>query len=229
MLKGHVFKNQIFGNQIFALFIDTFLGQASGIVNYENNMNVTKNGNILIVNSGCVCIRGRFLEEDTSTEVVAGTDNAYCKLVIEIDLDKQNTQTEFKQATYKIVKSTTDYPSLTQTDIIANNKGTYQYELAQFRTSATGITDFVDKRTYLDFNSIYAQIKEEYRAILALLQQELENVENGSAYLLKSGGKIDGDLEVTGDIKGNVIGNISGTARKRNKVWKQKRRRVYDK
>ena len=147
MLKGHVFKNQIFGNQIFALFIDTFLGQTSGIVNYENNMDVTQNGNILIVNSGCVCIRGRFLEEDTSTEVVAGTDNAYCKLVIEIDLDKQNTQTEFAQATYKIVKSTTEYPSLTQTDIVASNSGVYQYELAQFRTSAGGITDFVDKRT----------------------------------------------------------------------------------
>ena len=25
MLKGHVFKKQIFGNQIFALFINTFL------------------------------------------------------------------------------------------------------------------------------------------------------------------------------------------------------------
>ncbi len=185
MLKGHVFKSQLFGNQIFALFIDTFLSQANGIVNHKNKMEVTRNGNTLIVNSGCVCVRGRFLEEDTTTEVQAGTDAAYCKLVVEIDLDKQNTQTEFNQATYKIVKSTTSYPQLTQTDIVANDKGIYQYELVQFRTSASGITDFVDKRTYLDFNSIYSQIKEEYRAILTLLQQELEDVENGSAFLLK--------------------------------------------
>lgn len=185
MLKGHVFKNQIFGNQIFALFIDTFLNHTSGIVKYKENMAITKNGNTLVVNSGCVCIRGRFLEEDTYTNIQAGTDNAYCKLVIEIDLDKQNTKTGFVQATYKIVKSTTAYPNLTQTDIVTNNEGVYQCELAQFRTTASGITDFVDKRTYLDFNSIYSQIKEEYRAILTLLQQELEDVENGSAFLLK--------------------------------------------
>ena len=31
MLKGHVFKKQIFGNQMFALFINTFLDGANGI------------------------------------------------------------------------------------------------------------------------------------------------------------------------------------------------------
>ena len=36
MLKGHVFKKQRFGNEIFALFIDTFLAQKCGIAkNYK--------------------------------------------------------------------------------------------------------------------------------------------------------------------------------------------------
>lgn len=30
MLKGHVFKKQRFGNEIFALFIDTFLNKNVG-------------------------------------------------------------------------------------------------------------------------------------------------------------------------------------------------------
>lgn len=187
MLKGHVFKRQVFGNQIFALFIDTFLNGKCGISDrYGEKMQVTYNGSTLYVNSGCACIKGRFLEEDTNTEIVAGTENAFCKLVIEIDLDKENTDENLLQATYKVVKSTSNYPSLTQTDIVRNNSGVYQFELAQFKTTASGITDFVDRRSYLDFNSIYSKIQNEYREVLLQLEKELQNVENGSAYLLKT-------------------------------------------
>lgn len=187
MLKGHVFKKQRFGNEIFALFIDTFLNGACGIAgNYKNKMEVTVNGNTLTVANGCVCIKGRFVEEDTSTPIVAGTDNAYCRLVIEIDLSKENTESELLQVEYKIVKSSNGYPSLTQTDIISNNSGIYQFELCQFRTSTNGITDFVDKRKYINFNSIYSSITSEYRAILEELQRELEDVEDGSAYVLST-------------------------------------------
>lgn len=187
MLKGHVFKKQRFGNQIFALFIDIFLGGKCGIANnYGEKMQITKSGNTLTILSGCVCIRGRFLEEDTSTTLVAGTDSAYCKLVIEIDLSKENTDSELIQATYKILKGTNSYPSLTQTDIVANNSGVYQFELAQFRTTSNGIIDFVDKRTYLNFNSIYSEIRTEFRGVLQQLKEELASVEDESAYVLKT-------------------------------------------
>lgn len=187
MLKGHVFKKQRFGNEIFALFIDTFLNQKCGIAgNYKEKMEVTTSGNTLTVSSGCVCIRGRFVEEDTSTSIVMGTDSSYCRLVIEIDLSKENTDTELVQVSYKILKGTSTYPSLTQTDIVANNNGTYQYELAQFRTTANGIVDFIDKRTYLDFEGIYAEIQTEYREVLKELERELAEVKDGSAYMLKS-------------------------------------------
>lgn len=187
MLKGHVFKKQRFGNEIFALFIDTFLEGACGIAgNYKNKMEVTVSGSTLTVANGCVCVKGRFIEEDTSTQIAAGTDNAYCRLVIEIDLSKENTESELLQVSYKIIKSSNGYPALTQTDIISNNSGIYQYELCQFRTSTNGISDFVDKRTYLDYASIYSSITEEYRAILEELQNELEDVEEGSAYVLKT-------------------------------------------
>lgn len=187
MLKGHVFKNQIFGNQIFALFINTFLNGNNGISNnYKNGMNVTYSGTTVTVDSGAICIQGRFLEEDTSTDISAGTDDSYCKLVIEIDLNKQNTVGEFLQGTYKVVKSTSAYPILTQTDIIKNNSGIYQYELARFRTSASGISDFQDMRTFLDFDSIYTAIRTEYNTILNQLKEELASVENGSAYIFKN-------------------------------------------
>lgn len=218
MLKGHVFSKQLFGNPIFALFINTFLNGKDGVSNnYKNGMAVTSSGSTVTIDSGAVCIQGRFLEEDSSSTITAGTDNAFCKLVIEIDLDKQNTESEFVQGTYKIVKGTSSYPNLTQTNIVKNNSGVYQYELARFKTTASGITEFTDKRTFLDFDSIYDAIETEYKAVLEQLENELANVQNGSAYILKNGGgKIEGSLEVTNNFKSNNItsDNIRNTNRK---------------
>lgn len=161
MLKGHVFAKQLFENPIFALFIDTFLNKNNGIIaDYENAMEVTNNGSNVVISSGCVCVRGRFIEEDTYTSINVGDDNVYCKLVIEIDLSKTNTESELNQVSYKIVKGTSySYPELTQMDIVKNVTGVYQYELAKFKTSSAGIIEFEDTRTFLDFPSIYAAIK----------------------------------------------------------------------
>lgn len=200
MLKGHVFAKQLFGNSIFALFINTFLNGKNGISkDYKNAMAITYSGSTINVDSGAICIQGRFLEEDTSTQLSAGTDTAFCKLVIEIDLDKQNTETDFLQGVYKIVKSASAYPSLTQTDIVKNNSGVYQYELARFKTTANGITEFADKRTFLDFNSIYAEI-----------EQHIKDIDDGAPYLQKAGGTMTGKLYANGGIEGNVKGNLEG-------------------
>ena len=200
MLKGHVFKKQRFGNEIFDLFIDTFLNKKCGIAeNYKEKMQVTASGSTLTGSSGCVCVRGRFVEEDTSTSIPVGTDTAYCRLVVEIDLSKENTDEELLQVNYKVLKGTSAYPNLTQTDIVANNNGVYQYELAQFKTTTAGITDLVDKRTYLDFQGIYAEIQTQYREVLAELETELAGVKDGSAYMLKSS-ILNGTEEPTDDL-----------------------------
>lgn len=206
MLKGFVFSKQLFENPIFALFINTFLNGVNGVSNnYLNGMQPTASGSMVTVNSGAVCIQGRFLGEDSSTTISAGTNNAYCKLVIEIDLDKNNTEDDFQQGAYKIVTSATGYPDLTQTNIVKNVSGIYQYELARFRTTSSGIVDFQDMRTFLDFTSIYDRITEEYRAILQQLQDELSSVEDGSAYVLKNDfAIITGEIEVKGNSQENL-------------------------
>lgn len=212
MLKGHVFSKQIFGNPIFALFINTFLNGRNGVSNnYKNGMQVTYSGSNLTIDSGAVCIQGRFLEEDTGSTVAAGTDTAYCKLVIEINLDLQNTESQFNQGVYKVVKSASSYPNLTQTNIVKNNAGIYQYELARFRTNSSGIAEFQDKRTFLDFDTIYDEIEAEYGEVLQQLKDQLESVKDQSDVLLKTGGTISGEIEVgTG---GDISGNISANAR----------------
>lgn len=154
MLNGQVFSEQTFKNEIFALLMDKILNGQDGVVqNYKNEMAVSYSGSNLTIASGAVCIQGRTLNEDSSTTINAGTNSLYCKLVIEIDLDKTNTENDFQQAYYKIVTNSSDYPTLTQTDIINNNSGVYQYELARFRTSSNGISDFQDKRTFISYQT----------------------------------------------------------------------------
>lgn len=156
MLKGHVFINQTFGNHIFALFMNTFLAGHNGVINgYKNSMNLTTSGSQVTISSGALCVQGRFLEEDTSTTLDAGTNDAYCKLVLTVNLDRENTISNFAQGYYEILKGVSAYPTLTQNDIVNSNSGIYQYELASFRTGLRGITDFVDKRTFLSSSTIY--------------------------------------------------------------------------
>lgn len=186
MLKGHTFAEQVFGNQIFALFIDTFTGGRNGISNkYKNKMEVTYNGSTLTIQSGAACIQGRFIEENSSTSISAGTDNAFCKLIIEVNLDKVNTSESFLQAEYKIIKNSSNYPTLTQNDIVKNVSGIYQFELARFKTNSTGITDFQDMRTFLDFETLYDEVDVQVQALIDELEDKLAAVEDESYFQRK--------------------------------------------
>lgn len=199
MLKGHVFDEQLFSSECFALFIDTFLGKECGVV---KGCTLSNTSSSVTVSNGFFCVRGRFLEIEGSDTLATGTDNAYCKLICEINLSKENTESKLTQAVLKIIKSTTGYPGLTQQDI--TDEGTiYQFEFAQFRTGTNGVTDFIDTRSYLDFDSIYSQVNTETKALIEEIKTQLEIVEDGSAYVLK-----DNIVEVSGNVS---LNNGSGS------------------
>lgn len=201
MLKGQVFANQLFENQIFALFINTFTNGKNGVSNnYKNSMALSYSGSDVTIGTGACLIQGRFLEEDTATTISAGTDNVYCKLIIEIDLDKSNTTDEFNQGYYKILKNSSTYPALTQTNIVKNNAGVYQYELARFRTSSSGISDFTDMRNFIDFDSIYDEIEEHIR-----------DIDDGALFVLKTTYNTD-QAAVQNQINAKQKSITSGTA-----------------
>lgn len=199
MLKGDVFAEQLFENQIFALFINTFLDGNNGVASdYKNAMAITSSGGNISIASGAVCIQGRFLEEATSTTLAVGQTSKYHKLVIEIDLDKTNTAESFEQGYYKILTGNSSYPSVTQTDIVKNVSGIYQYELARFQTDSSGnVTNLQDKREFLDFDSIYTAIESATTTLLntiegnadtliSTLQAEIAGVEDTSEFIMKS-------------------------------------------
>lgn len=210
MLKGDVFAEQVFENQIFALFINTFLNGNDGVASdYKNAMALTYTGKVLNVASGAVCIQGRFLEESTSYQTTMTEVSKYHILTIEIDLDKTNTAQNFTQGYYKLLTGNSAYPSLTKNDIVKNVSGVYQYELCRFQTDSNGnITNFQDKRTFLDINSIYDaieastttlinslntqgtaainQIRSNGNQLISDLTTELQQARDGSLYALKT-------------------------------------------
>lgn len=163
-LRGHVFDKQLFSSDCYALVTDTFLGKQSGII---RGCDMTHTTSLIHINEGYFVVKGRPIQEEggSNIEVEPGNiDGSYCKLVCELDMSKNNTTTELNQVSYKIIEDVTNYPVLTQEDI-TDNGTIYQFELAKFRRTLNGIEDFVDTRSFLNFDSIYEEVRNEIKKI----------------------------------------------------------------
>lgn len=212
MIKGFRFTNQLSNAEVDARIHQKIFNNNDGIF---YGMELSNTSNSISITEGLCEIAGRPVGVVGSETVQVSLGNFYCLLVLEIDLAKESTKEIFNQAAFKILTSSTTYPIVTKQDInkINGTNKLYQLEFARFRTTASGITDFQDKRTFLDFSSIYNQIQTEYRAVLEQLQEELSNVKDGSDYLLKSaGGTVEGLIIAKAGINGNVTGNVSGSS-----------------
>lgn len=171
MLKGETFDLQTFTSDAFALFIDRFANEQSGVM---TGCELSNTSNSATIGEGYFLIRGRLLRIISNVTVSSITADGYYSLICEIDLSKTNTTTEFNQGEIKAISSSSGYPTLTQQDI--TDGGTvYQYEFARFRVSSGTITDFTDRRTYVNYGNI-----------LGLVSEALTNLENQSNVLLKS-------------------------------------------
>ena len=207
MIKGFRFTNQLANAEVDARIHQEFLNKNDGIF---YGMNISKTNNSITISEGLCEIAGRPVAVIDSETVNVGTENSYCLLILEIDLSKDSTKDVFNQASFKLLTSSTSYPTVTQQDInkYSGTESLYQLEFARFRSGSNGISEFKDTRKFLSFSGIYAQIKADCDAIINQIKQELKNVEDGSAYLLKKGdGKIEGSLEVTNNFKCNNITN----------------------
>ena len=206
MIKGFRFTNQLANAEVDARIHQEFLNRNDGIF---YGMDLSKTNNSITISEGLCEITGRPVAVINNETVTVTTSSLYCLLILEIDLSKESTKDNFGQVSFKLLTSSTSYPSITQQDINKYNGSNklYQLEFARFRTGTSGITEFKDTRKFLSFSGIYAQIKSDCDTIINQIKQELANVKDGSSYLLKSGGKINGDLEVSNNIKCDNITN----------------------
>lgn len=212
MIKGFRFTNQLSNAEVDARIHQEFLNKNDGIF---YGMEISNTNNSITIAEGLCEIAGRPIAVVDTETVNIGSSTSYCLLILEIDLTKDSTQDIFEQVSFKILESSTGYPAVTQEDInIYNGENSiYQLEFARFKTGSSGITDFKDTRKFLSFSGIYNQIKADCEAVMEQIRQELANVEDGSAYLLKEGGgTVNGKIKATEGFVGNVTGNLSGNA-----------------
>ena len=210
MIKGFRFTNQLANAEVDARIHQEFLNKNDGIF---YGMDLSKTNNSITISEGLCEIAGRPVAVINNETVAVTTSSLYCLLILEIDLSRESTKDNFGQVSFKLLTSSTSYPTVTQQDINKYNGSNklYQLEFARFRTGTGGITDFKDTRKFLNFTGIYAQIKADCDAVMNQIKQELKNVQDGSDYLLKStGGTVKGKTIFEGGIEGNVKGNVTG-------------------
>lgn len=175
MLKGHSYDKQIYYSVADRIINNTFLNGSNGIFENEGaGCALSYTNNTVTVSNGFFIVQGGLTEVVNSETLSVILDGSYCVLVYELDMSKDNTDTNFTQGQFRILTGQSSYPALTQQKL-TENTGIYQYEFARFRALSTGITDFVDNRTFLDYNSIFEYI-----------ENQIEMIEDNSLYVTKN-------------------------------------------
>lgn len=163
MLKGENYSSQLYENWANRLAFNTMLGGECGVVeDFANEMEVTYSGTTISINTGCAIIKGGILRNTTSStlSVTLGA-NLYYKVIIEIDLSKTNTSEEFNQGYFKLISNNGSYPTLTTQDIVNNtSSGIYQFELAQFTTSTSTISNFQETKKMLSYEALMQEVRD---------------------------------------------------------------------
>lgn len=188
MIIGYTFDGVSYPAAPFAQMIDELLDHNEGVINGIELSNTTTK---ITIGDGRLIIKGRAFEIKGGEEVeVTATQSGelYCILVAEIDLSKESSDSSFKQVELKYIASASNYPTLTQQDInnTASENGIYQFELARFKNSVSGLKNFEDTRTFLSLDGIFTNTNIKTGALINDIQQELVNVKDGSAYFLKA-------------------------------------------
>ncbi len=190
MIKGFRFTNQLANAEVDARIHQEFLNKNDGIF---YGMDLSKTNNSITVSEGLCEIAGRPVAIIGSETIQTSNENLYCVLVLEIDLSKDSTKDTFNQVTFKLLTSNSSYSDVTQQDInkFAGTDKIYQLEFARFKSGTNGITDFKDTRKFLNFDSIYDEIR-----------KEIQNIEDEGIFVLKSNKVIlyDGKAETTNTI-----------------------------
>lgn len=180
MILGQTYDEQLFKSDMFRLFINTFADSQNGIINhYKQSCSLSNTQSTITISDGAFLLQGGLIQVQGNETVVVDLDNTCCILAFEIDLTKENTETDFNQGKFKIVKGTTaNYPTLQQDDIVNNSTGVYQMEFARFVAGAGGISNFVDKRVFIDFPTMFENINTQVTELIAELQQKIQQAEN---------------------------------------------------
>ena len=114
MIKGFRFTNQLANAEVDARIHQEFLNKNDGIF---YGMDLSKTNNSITISEGLCEISGRPVAVINNETVAVSTESLYCLLILEIDLSKESTKDNFGQVSFKLLTSSTSYPTVTQQDI----------------------------------------------------------------------------------------------------------------
>lgn len=143
-IRGITFSKQSVSSNDDAHLNRVFLGGGDGVT---RGCKMTHGTDNIFVSEGYFLIAGRLVEipsSETISTAIISSGTSYCRLVFEIDLSKQNTNTEFLQGAFKILTSSTGYPTITQ-EYLEDGGNVYQLSFAKFTKSVSGIGNFVSE------------------------------------------------------------------------------------
>lgn len=143
-IRGITFSKQSVSSNDDAHLNRVLLGGGDGVT---RGCKMTHGTDNIFVSEGYFLIAGRLVEipsSETISTAVISSGTSYCRLVFEIDLSKQNTNTEFLQGAFKILTSSTGYPEITQEDL-EDGGNVYQISFAKFTKSVSGIGNFASE------------------------------------------------------------------------------------
>ena len=143
-IRGITFSKQSVSSNDDAHINKLLLGGRKG---KTKGCKMTFGADDIYISEGYFFAANRLIEvssiETVATPVVS-SGTTYCRLVFEIDLTKTNASSAFNQGYFKILSSTTDYPSITQQDL-ENGGNVYQLPFAKFTKTVSGIGSFVSE------------------------------------------------------------------------------------
>lgn len=142
MISGITFDEQTIKSADMANLVKKFSGGQSGIT---RGCTITSDSSNMYISEGYLLIQGRQIRV-TGTHTVpletVTTGELYCSVVLELDMSKENTETQLNQLSLKTITSSSGYPTLMQQDLEENPEGTYQYLLAKYHVSISGADSF---------------------------------------------------------------------------------------
>lgn len=175
MIKGHSYDKQLYYSVADRLINKTFLNDSNGIFKQEGNAcALTYTNDTITILDGFFVVQGGLTEIKGSETIPVVLNDSYCILIYELDMQRQNSETDFTQGQFKILSGQNAYPIITKQKL-TENQGVYQYEFARFIASSKGISNFKDSRTFLDYNSIFSYIKE-----------QIEQIEESTIYVTRN-------------------------------------------
>ncbi len=156
MISGITFDEQTIKSADMANLVKKFSGSQNGIT---KGCTITSDGSNMYISDGYLLIQGRQIRV-TGTHTVpletVTTGELYCSVVLELDMSKENTETQLNQLSLKTITSSSGYPALTQQDLEDNPDGTYQYLLAQYHVLVSGVENFSVQASEIDVSYLRA-------------------------------------------------------------------------